>query len=410
MKTQASRRGLVAVGVVALGLFLGAGGFGLYRVAHAEPVPAAPPQFRPASGNLLPSHPTVPVGTETQPGDLLPVPDLPKPPPAAVEVLPPPKANRETAPVPVPVLKLPSAEAAKPVPSASPTTDPLPPVLPLPLPVDNPIPTPATESLKPALPDPPDLSLQPSEPRHNVKNVETAPAPPPVVEFPAAPAVELPTPAGRTTHPPSSGLPTLRETDATQTPSGDAPMPLTVRQTTRAAVLGAALLAFPVFADAQDTRPEDSVKPKDFETLKKEIEELRTDIKELRDAILGRADSGTANDGLLRVLQRLNTTLSNLDERLQKLGSADMQRIAGASPLAGGASPPIAGRAVVRIVNEYPIEISMLVNGIPHRIPPMLTKEVSITPGSFSYQLLTSGASEVAGVVREGETVTLRVR
>src|SRR5207253_337266 len=105
--------------VVAGGLFPGAGGFGLFRVAHAEPVPAAPPQFRAAAGELLPGGPPAPAAAAAlpaRPGDVLPVPELPagprsnspdpiptkaselpKVPALPAEVLPPPKteAKRE---------------------------------------------------------------------------------------------------------------------------------------------------------------------------------------------------------------------------------------------------------------------------------------------------------------------------
>ena len=457
MGNRTGRRWPVAVLVTAGGLFLGAGGFGLFRAAHAEPVPAAPPQFRPAVGDpptgtfdpavtpalgIVPAAPPPPVipapAIPDRPGDVLPVPQLPVPAgpragavepipmrasdlpqvPPPVEVLPAPLpvTTRDPAP-PVPVVPLPAAPAAAPKP---PTTKPAPVKEPavrdvFPVPVEVPQPAPPAKSAgSPPLPPPvpPSLNLQPSQPRHNVKPVEPAPAVPPVtMEFPAAPTVELNAPAAGPGPRGSAapGVPTARAVTASLSP-GDAPMLLSFRQVTGVAVLGTALLAVPGFAD--EPKPTDTVKHEDLAPIKRQVEDLRRDVKELREALEGKSDKGSVTDGLLKTVRNLEATLNRLDQRLTGFETklSDATRTAGSSPLAGGMTPGIVTRSTVKIVNEYPVEISMLVNGVPYRVAPNSTREVSVTSGTFKYQLLTSGGGEVSSPIKDAETVTLRVR
>jgi hypothetical protein len=201
-------------------------------------------------------------------------------------------------------------------------------------------------------------------------------------------------------------------------------MPLTVRQATRAAVLGSALLAFPLYADAQDPKPDDPVKQSDLSAIREQLRLLRADVnalkvmefqvKQIREALEGKADGGSAGDGLLKSVSRMETTLNNLDRKLQSLeNNLGAGRTSLASPLVGGLAVPIAPgglRATVKVVNEYPVQVSILVNGTVHRVNPNMTAEVPVAPGTFRYQLLTSGAGEVVSQIKDGETVTLRVR
>jgi hypothetical protein len=187
-------------------------------------------------------------------------------------------------------------------------------------------------------------------------------------------------------------------------------MPMNLRQMTRAAVLGTALLAAPAFAD--DPNPSDPVKHGDLKPLKDQIEGLKKDVNELKAALEGKTDrGGLTDDGLLKTVRKLDSRLDSLDKKLQSLENKllDSTRAAGASPLAGGAGP-VAVRSIVKIVNEYPVEVSMLVNGTPHRVAPNSTQEVVVAAGTFKYQLLTSGGGEVTSPIKDGETVTLRVR
>jgi len=188
-------------------------------------------------------------------------------------------------------------------------------------------------------------------------------------------------------------------------------MPMSFRLMTRAAVLGTALLATPALAD--DPKPDDPVKHADLKPLKDQLEGLRKDVKDLKEALEGKTDKGVTDDGLLKTVRSLQSTLNRLDSKLQSLENrlSDANRTAASSPLASGTTPPaFASKAVVKVVNEYPTEISMLVNGVPHRVAANSTQDVTVAAGTFKYQLLTSGGGEVTSTIKDGETVTLRVR
>jgi hypothetical protein len=199
-------------------------------------------------------------------------------------------------------------------------------------------------------------------------------------------------------------------------------MSLSFRTITRAAIVGTVMLAAPALAE--DPKPSDPIKYSDLEPIKQDLKKVREDLdalkgvdrqlKDLKEALEGRADKGSlSDDGLLKTVRKLQASLDALNTKLSTLEVKlnDPSRIVGASPLAGPPMPAVTvSKSAVKIVNEYPIEISMLVNGSPHRVPANTTKEVSVAPGAFTYQLLTSGASEVSRRINDGETVTLRVR
>jgi hypothetical protein len=75
------------------------------------------------------------------------------------------------------------------------------------------------------------------------------------------------------------------------------------------------------------------------------------------------------------------------------------------------ATAPLTGpKGVVRIVNEYPVEISLLVNGKSYRVAPSESRSIDVPSGSYTYELLQSGAAATTSPIRDGETVTLRIR
>ncbi len=62
------------------------------------------------------------------------------------------------------------------------------------------------------------------------------------------------------------------------------------------------------------------------------------------------------------------------------------------------------------VVNEYQREISMVINDKSYRIAPASKIEVEVPAGDFAYQLLESGAATTRSVIKDKETVTLRIK
>lgn len=341
---------------VAIGLAVGAGGFGLLRQAAAE----SGDDWKPSQSNLV--DPEFLPAVASQPPVVVPV--LPIIPVAGLGDAPPVRAGL-VAPPPIEVA---------------------PPTLPAKSLESSPAPRPVN----------PENHLQPAPPRHNDTKTELSQPPLPGFVVPGLPAPPVVLPPGDTT------------------------MPLTYRQMTLTALIGTAALTAPVVVRANPdgekspmapattpSKPEDAATRAQVADLQKSMDELKLSFAAIRELLEGK-DKGTADDGLLKTIRRLESTLNSLDSKVKELEKRlpETTRTAGSSPLVG----PPAPKATIRIVNEYPMQISMIVNATIHRIEANSTKDVSVPAGSFAYQLLTSGQTEVITPVKDGETLTLRVK
>lgn len=361
------RRGRPTIGATAVGLAVGAGAIGAY--ANAQPPAVAPGES--------------PVWTAAASD------------PPAIPMLPKPAAEQPAAPV-IPVLPAPGIPTGLPSPSA-PSVLPAPsPVPPLALPVPGVLPHPsaavvgsAAEVAPPARPaksvelpqsvvvPQPDFNLRPADPGLNVISGPSAPQPP--------------------------------------TP-GDTPMPsLPTRQLVMSAVFGAALAAAP--AQAQDAKPMTEKKdlPSDaaklLEEIKKDVATLKDARTNIEDLIYGKADGKTAADqGIMRRLSDLETKLTAIQSALTRIETAmkDPSKSTSGYGNPGAATVPTA-KAFVRLVNDYPTDVSMMVNGRSHRMAPGEVKTVEVPVGSYTYELLHAGAQSKTAAIKDGETVTLRV-
>ena len=158
-------------------------------------------------------------------------------------------------------------------------------------------------------------------------------------------------------------------------------------------------------------------KPGEAKALKEDLDSLKKDVAAvnsfLRETIDGKvSDKGFTHDGVVKRLQKLDDALDTLTKKMQALDAklTDSTRTVGSSPLTHGDERPLTSRGTVRIVNDYPVEISILVNGTSYRLDPNTKKDVPVGVGSFKYQLLTSGGSETERSIKDNETVTLTIR
>ena len=72
--------------------------------------------------------------------------------------------------------------------------------------------------------------------------------------------------------------------------------------------------------------------------------------------------------------------------------------------------PAPAVKTAVRLVNDYPSDLSLILNGASHRLKQGETKTVDVPPGSFTYELIAEGATPITRTIRAEETVTLRIK
>lgn len=154
-----------------------------------------------------------------------------------------------------------------------------------------------------------------------------------------------------------------------------------------------------------------AAKPADAKAMKEEVDALRKDVATLntflREALDGKVERGFTHDGIIRKLAKLDESVEAL---AKKAGADAAKTTAGSSPVPKTAEPLPASRGVVRIVNDYPIPVSIVVNGLTYKLEPRETKDVAVPSGSFKYQLMFAGATDTERAIKENETVTLTIR
>lgn len=433
------------------GLILGAGVLGAFRIATAEPIqPALLPSVAEPRAN--PNDPTLPV-------PMLPLmPTLPEPPrvpelavpvaappmvPALPEVKPlvpvpdfkvdaPPKVPELTRPelpilpAPTPIPELPKTKPTPPMPALPvlpevapkpmfvgneiaplpmPTT---PEVVALPTPAPPPIVMPMLPEFKPAQPVQPEINLKPEASGNTLNN-----------KVPASGIVPEPLPFRSATPVPTSpGIAT-----PTSFAPGDSIMRLPARETFLSAVMGVALAtAAPSPALAQEPPAGPKVMEPTVQDLKKEVETLKNELDSvkrlqgtLEETVLGRKDGKIlvpSDKGLFRLMTDLETSVKKLEVRMKKLeeapGAVPAKTTTEASPLTS--KPETVSKGTLKLENAYNVNVSIIVNGISHALEPQQIKDVEVTAGSFSYELIGANDAKRTSTIREGETVTLRIR
>jgi predicted RNase H-like nuclease (RuvC/YqgF family) len=157
-------------------------------------------------------------------------------------------------------------------------------------------------------------------------------------------------------------------------------------------------------AKAEDLEALKTKLEKEIADLKKDIKTLQERSKDYYETIYGKT---ALEEGLPRRVEKMETTLADISKRLKAL-EEKATSTSGSSPLTGGA---VTGpKAKIKLINEYAVKVSIVVNGTSYQLDPKQSKELEINSGSFSYQLLIDNAERVTSAVKEGETVTLRIK
>lgn len=425
------------------------------------PVPALPAPVAPAGPSTLPVPPAIePVGSGPRTPDagligsekipLPPVPslppvgppkgpdapkggELPKPADAmapALPGLPAPGDFPALPPLPIGATESPKVTAAPP-PAIAPGT-----------PVAPPVKTaPSLPSVKSADPVPPALPAKPNSDLKGAKPENTLNLTPPVapavpVGFPPAPTGGREVP-GATVDRAKPPEPAFGASDKSVSPVPFGPNPLAVtprdpamfnlKRAAAVAVIGGAMLSAeqarsaapaavpPVAVPAAPSVPvraDDKVTPeqlkKDLEAANARIAALEKQVADLTKLVTGKKDS----DGrpLTNKLDRgAIADVAELKDQVEKL-ETELRTLKSQQTVLKPAVPEAKPKGIVRVVNEYPVEISMVINDKSHRIAPSTKIDVEVPAGDFSYQLLQSGAPATRSVIKDKETVTLRIK
>ncbi len=402
-----------------------------------SPAAAAATRVPPAPGTVIPAGAVLPATAQPPVPSLPSLPSAPMPPasdfkapalpqlpaaPSSAPGLPPLPAVAPPAP---PVKSVLTAQPAAPAKADSPLRQPdsgnsvktdapwkAPAIAPQPREVAPPPPARVADR-----PKPPETAVLPSErdefplPQPMVPAVPVAsPAPPPM---PMTPVVNPPAP-------PTNPVAT--------TPGAD---PMTFKSAAAAAVLGGALVLPQTKADAPagGGMAETQTNKDTPKTTDEKLADIQRDLRELTELLKGRRDEKgfplPSNPGLAEQVRDLKDKVAALEKQLtdvrNDLKSTSLRPPAGGtggtipgvpSPMPGGATPAPAAQGTVRVVNEYPVEITMVVNNRSHRVAPNATVDIPVAVGDFSYQLL-SGSTALAptrSTIRDREVVTLRIK
>lgn len=312
---------------------------------------------------------------------------LPPLPPVKVPPLPPIKPPTPPAAGPVtPAVPLPPLPSATPVPA-------LPPLPAVPPPAGFAPPAPPAKSAPPAQPAPPpgpDSRLRPADGGNTFKTD----APPAFVPVPPRPVAPPAVPAVRPADPAPAPRPVL--TRAADEPAPPAPTPgATAMTPALTAVLGAALALAPAAPqDKKDLTPE------------QRMQAIEKTLARLVEAVEGRKDSdGTPHPvdrGTVADLKALKDEVAALKKQV-----AEMKTTVALRPPAD----PMAGKGTVRVDNQYPVEVTVRVNGTNYRVPGNTKLDVTVAAGEFTYELLSAADPVVQrATVDEKKTATLRVK
>ncbi len=189
-------------------------------------------------------------------------------------------------------------------------------------------------------------------------------------------------------------------------------MTLAPRQLAMSAALGFALASVPM-SPAQAQGSDAPAKQADLDDLKLQIANLKKDLekaqrdaqRDLQDQLYGKQVDGRTIDG---VYGRLDKRITNVEESLKRIED----QLSKLSKSTSSFTPqgPTSTHGYVRIVNSYPVDVSIMLNGKSYRMTPDEVRTVEVPVGSYTYELLGSGSPATTSTVRNNETVTLRIR
>lgn len=396
------------------------------KTVNLPALPAIEPKSEPAK-KTEPESPILPVALDPE----IPLPKPPAgadksplPPALPFENVPPkaePKKASDEEEMELPTLPFPSEPAELPMPEPAPAPKQL---------LDEPNP----DQLTPAKP------TQQATPTKSVKTPETEfPLQPP----PAENNLKVDKSETREEVTPNSSQPS-DSADFTELPSatpgltpptGDAPM-LPQQKQVLSAALGLALALSPLApANGQETPPNAIPKPMpttkgndsagtpatannpDIEDLRKEIQDMRRALDKADELLLGKTDPLPGEEGITRRLSKLEDRVQLIQDQLNRLEQKLDDKVTTFSPDRSGKGtdttvPPTgtSTSSTIRLVNEYPTEVSLILNGKSYRIAPNEVRTVTVDAGDYSYELLQTGSRPVNSNIKANETVTLRIR
>ena len=186
-----------------------------------------------------------------------------------------------------------------------------------------------------------------------------------------------------------------------------------LQQTAVAAIIGGALaLVSPSPAQAvhKPEPPAAPAKEKDKKSIEDRLTEIEKKLVRIVETLDGKKDAdGFTNPydrGICSEVKELKNEVASLKKQLGTMRKSTSLRPATTI------ADPMAGKGTVRIVNDYPVEITIVINEKSYRVPANTELKVTVPAGEFSYLLLSSGVAGAStrSSIKEKEVVTLRIK
>ena len=194
-------------------------------------------------------------------------------------------------------------------------------------------------------------------------------------------------------------------------------MPYNPKNVVTSTIAGAALMGGAMAEDPKKPATPPTSVPTETETKKltEEIKNLKDDLKVNKDKLeqleLQVNGKPKAVDkielGLVKRLENAEAEIKLLVQKILILETTGTKSVVEKTLLPA----TIAGKGKVVIVNEFKVKLSVMLNGTSHVLDKDETKTILVGEGQFKYELVDfAGATAVTSNIKEGETVTLRIK
>lgn len=173
---------------------------------------------------------------------------------------------------------------------------------------------------------------------------------------------------------------------------------MTLTRLIPATLLGAALATTPALA--ADPTPEELKKSIDrFEKAVKDLQELKDALK--TDSVREKVTTLDSKVDLIdKDIQEIKKDLRDLKRKVEGTTSTSLRP---------NDASTLRGQGRVRFINQYPEEMSVVLNGRSYRLIPGEERLLAVPPGSFTYQVLQlQRDAQVRDIVAD-ETKTIRI-
>ncbi|MBY0522370.1 MAG: hypothetical protein K2R98_03190 [Gemmataceae bacterium] len=134
----------------------------------------------------------------------------------------------------------------------------------------------------------------------------------------------------------------------------------------------------------------------DIEALKKQVAELKSDVEAMKKTTPSTGSAGKEMEDLRQQISRLQQSVDALRSQMN-------------SGTRVSAFPPSGATGRVRLVNETPEAVDVVLNGVVYSVAPFVTRELTVPAGTFAYRVVSRQGADQPRALNANETFTVTV-